>query len=1042
MEKPPTRIPGRSASFGAATERSTEVGRWPGSHWAERLRATIERARMDLRQGHVSDVIATLEPYVGDSPPENGRLRWLMSLALALCGRALVERDGEGAGRQMLGRAVSLAASCDIDAATVDPEDAADIAAALRLLGRPVQAVDVIVAALQKVQTVPWRVRLELGRGLHLTGKDEEAVVELTAALTDKPGEPFVLLERARCRAALGDVAETVRDATEAAIGFISRDRLAEAAEAAAEAMRVAPDDRAALSVHAEVLLRQGKFEDALECATRSAEDAPSNVAAHAIRASALHQLGRFGEALTAAGTVLEQQPADMQALTISADALSRIERLDEALPLLERALAAEPDAIGLVKMRGKVFAALNRTDEAERDLALVLETNPGDTEATVAMAWLLLRTDHLDDAIPLLERAAAMAPADADTLYYLGEALRLAGRFEEARGRLDAAVALDPSHADALGTRGQVLLALDRVDEALADLHRAYELTPASAWVLWSLGSALVLVGRSTDAVQVFSDYVVKAPERDKAELAVGTFLTERNHADEGLPFLRSAAESAADDALPALLVALHATDQFAEAARLGRDRPELYGIAAAVVADSLRMTGEEEEAIAWADRVIAAEPRDVFTLTVRGAARLSLGQIDAAETDLRSALDADPANISARGSLGRVLRAQGRFAEALPLLEAVARDSADYEAELADTLLSLGRAEEALAHSQLAVDARPDDAFALGVQGQALRQLSRTTEALEAIDQSLAIAPRRAWVRAERAVLLSMLDRNDEALGFARALATDEPDDANALATYGFVLNAVNQCTEALAALDRSVQLSPTAWAQAVRGGVLQNLSRNREAADVLRKLIDSGESDDIWTRERFAEACVRMEPPEAHAALAALEKLDGNDPDVVGALALRGNAHLLLGQRIEARRDHELGVERAQAIGSPDYWTLYTAAWCMLKLGQVKDAARNLMRALDQRRMPFMQLDLGLVMLHSDRPARAPAEYRRGLKLTGALADNGYRRSVLREALQDLDRAVGVENTLETNEVVDEVRVMLVTALQEAQSDEATQ
>jgi tetratricopeptide (TPR) repeat protein len=1024
-----------------AGERSTEIGRWPGSHWAERLRATIERARIDLRRGNVNDVVETLEPYIGDSTPQDGRSRWLISLALALCGRALEERDGEGAGRQMLGRAVSLVASSDIDAATADPEDAADIAAALRLLGRAQQAVELILGALQKVETVPWRVRLELGRGLHLTGKEEEAVVELTTALNDKPGEPFILLERARCRAALGDVAETVRDATEAAVGFISRGRLGEAAEAAAEAMRGAPDDRAALSLHAEVLLRQGKVEDALESATRAAEDASTNVAAHAIRASALFQLGRFNEALTAAGAVLEQQPADLQALGISADALLRIGRLDEALPLLERALAAEPDAIGLVAMRGRVFAALDRTDEAERDLALVLEANPGDIEAAVAMADLLVRTDRLDDAIPLLERAAATAPADADTLSYLGEALRLAGRLEEARARLDTAVALDPSHAVAVGTRGQVLLALDLVDEAMTDLHRAHELDQALPWVLWSLGGALVSVGRITDAVQVFSDYVVKAPERGRAELDVGVFLTDLNYADEALPFLRRAAEFAADEALPALLVALHATDQLAEVARLGRGHHELPAIAAAVVADSLRMTGEEEEAIALADRVIAAKPGDVFALTVRGEARRSLGQLDAAEIDLRSALNADPDNISACGALGRVLRAQGRFAEALPLLEAAAGNSAVYEAELADTLMYLGRAEEALAHSERAVNAQPDDAFALSIQGQVLRVLSRTAEALEAIDQSLAIAPRTAWVRAERALLLSTLDRDDEALGFAKALVEDEPGDANALATYGLVLNAADQPTAALAALDRSLQLSPTAWAQATRGDVLQGLGRNREAAAALRKLIESGESDDMWTRERFAEACVRMEPPDAHAALAALEKLDNNDSGVVRALSLRGDAHLLIGQRIEARNDYELGIERAQAIGSPDYWTLYATGWCMLKLGQIQDAARNLMRALDQRRVHFMQLDLGLVMLHSERPARALAEYRRGFKLTNALADDEHRRSVLREALQDLDRALGVENTLKPSEVVDEVRAMIVNALQEAQSDKVT-
>lgn len=133
------------------------------------------------------------------------------------------------------------------------------------------------------------------------------------------------------------------------------------------------------------------------------------------------------------------------------------------------------------------------------------------------------------------------------------------------------------------------------------------------------------------------------------------------------------------------------------------------------------------------------------------------------------------------------------------------------------------------------------PDDAWAWGIRGITLDNLSRHEEALEAFDRALALDPNGAWSWRHRGVLLSDLDRHEEALeAFDRALALD-PGSALTWSVRGITLDNLGRPEEALEAFDRVLALDrKDALAWSIRGATLRSLGRSEEALESLDRAL----------------------------------------------------------------------------------------------------------------------------------------------------------------------------------------------------------
>jgi predicted O-linked N-acetylglucosamine transferase (SPINDLY family) len=188
--------------------------------------------------------------------------------------------------------------------------------------------------------------------------------------------------------------------------------------------------------------------------------------------------------------------------------------------------------------------------------------------------------------------------------------------------------------------------------------------------------------------------------------------------------------------------------------------------------------------------------------------------GQLAEAERLYQGILGRRSRDLEARHMLGLLRLQQGRSAEALLMLSALAAEVPDH-AEIRThhglVLHDLGRHREALAELDRALAIKPGNAMTLLYRGNVLAESGSPLAALESYDRLLAAVPNHdeAWFR--RGGVLWRLDRLDDALGsYARALIAN-PHHVAARFNGGTVLLKLERYDEAFAAFEEVRALAP---------------------------------------------------------------------------------------------------------------------------------------------------------------------------------------------------------------------------------------
>ena len=259
---------------------------------------------------------------------------------------------------------------------------------------------------------------------------------------------------------------------------------------------------------------------------------------------------------------------------------------------------------------------------------------------------------------------------------------------------------------------------------------------------------------------------------------------------------------------------------------------------------------SSRDEMANYWL-KVVPRAPDDLESLK-REVYRKDL---DEALAGYRVRVEVDLDDVDARSQVAHVLVAQGRYAEALPVLEellerrgdawydhynlALARagvsaatgaraqlegaasaferavelnpGSAAAEQGLAGVLTKLGRTGEALAHTRRALELRPDSAELHSSLAVLLVAEGRVDDAVAHYDEALRLDPSSPTVRGNYAVLLARLGRLDEAQGHLREALRLRPEAADLHRNLANVLARQGDLDQAVAHLRRAVELAP---------------------------------------------------------------------------------------------------------------------------------------------------------------------------------------------------------------------------------------
>lgn len=243
-----------------------------------------------------------------------------------------------------------------------------------------------------------------LAESLVLTGRGEEALRRLDAALAHRPDSAALHDARARVLIRMG--------------------RLDEARATFREALRLEPDYASALAGLGTLAAREGNPEEAIALLDRANADGLRDVEGALLAASLVDQQGRIDEAEERLRTVVRAAPGNASALNDLAWILANRGRdLDGALELAERAVERSPRA-----------------------------------EMLDTLGWVRLQRDEPALAVGPLERALEEKPDASGTRYRLGLALQALGRNDEARAAFERALE-DPSLPQAEAEKARAAL-------------------------------------------------------------------------------------------------------------------------------------------------------------------------------------------------------------------------------------------------------------------------------------------------------------------------------------------------------------------------------------------------------------------------------------------------------------------------------------------------------------------------------------------------------------------------------------------------------
>ncbi|MFB9926809.1 tetratricopeptide repeat protein [Amycolatopsis halotolerans] len=709
--------------------------------------------------------------------------------------------------------------------------------------------------------------------------------------------------------------------ATAEAIDRLSDDwQLDEAEELGRQAVRDFPDDPARWIALGKVQLIQSRREEALESFAHAVNCPESPALAAAWLVAALSQLRRFEEAHEAAEAGLIRFPDDAEILHARARIHCDQEDWASALPIFEQALAADPGRIDTERWRVMALASLNRYEEAEAAGRRAIERHPGEPDPLTTMGWMEDERDRDEEALAWYERALAVDPRSEWALRSRISTLWYLDRAEEAEDAAKAALELLPREPRLLAEMGWVADYRERDEEALTWFERALEIAPR-------FGVAHRWRVRKLRLLKRFGE----------AETA-----------------LRDALEIRPDD-----------PDLVKEGCWLAKDQSRF------------------EEAVGWADRLLAVKPRDKLTLLSKVDLLCKQRRFAEAEGAAQEAIDLLPGDVGGLLTAGEVAEDQFRFEEALSWAQrAFAVDPQDLSVlqSRVFALRGLRRFEAAEEVVREAVGQHPDDPARWVLAGWVAGDLLRHEEALERYDRALALEPAHLPALRSRIETLRDLRRYSDAEAAAEDAIARCPENADLLVHRGWVYSEQHEHDRALDWFQRAADLDPgSSWAWRSRMSALVSLRRHGEAEAIFAEAVQHCPDEPellmqrAWLatdRFRFDEAlswCERVlefDPAHARAlgervaSLRQLRRFEEAEAAANEAIELRPDEPDLLVQLGWVRYDQSRFEEavdafrRALDLDPGRAWALLALSVACLRLRRFDEAKESAQTILDRQ------------------------------------------------------------------------------------------
>ncbi len=271
-----------------------------------------------------------------------------------------------------------------------------------------------------------------------------------------------------------------------------------------------------------------------------------------------------------------------------------------------------------------------------------ILAQDRGRAEDYRVWVSALLRAGEAERAIAAGREGAGKHPDDAGIQLWLTRGFCERERFTEALGALDRAIAIDNTKPAHHCLRADVLLRLGRLKEAVQEAQAVLDLEPNHWHSFQQMIRAAIGMGRVQDAEAYVKKLIRLAPAEPDALRIASSFYAGHDRLDQALELVDraldiDAANKKAHELRGFVLFKMEKYDLASEELRLSASHRTKSVPTHCRLADSLLLSGEWEEAIQVAERLIEIDPAHSHAHYVQGEALIELGRA----TDAVSAFD-----------------------------------------------------------------------------------------------------------------------------------------------------------------------------------------------------------------------------------------------------------------------------------------------------------------------------------------------------------------------------------------------------------------
>lgn len=817
---------------------------------------------------------------------------------------------------------------------------------ALKVLGRNAEAVEAYLAAqrlepgssqyvdralkIDPKHAVGLRMKLQLARS---GGGEQQALHAAEALLAANPGDPDLLLEKARLLATLGQLQpalETLQPVATARpedplVRFLQA-RLLFAMGRLDEALPLYRTlvekkellDAVAIAEIAADLEKNGQVPDLL-IATRQRlrEIDPRNLGnLQALRSAAVAR-NRNDLAIDAARAILDASPHNLDAQSALLDLQLAAGPFDSALGTGREILTDHPAATVELKRVLHAAQAAGRPEVVREFAEAALKAEPNDEETEAAWAAALAQSGEKAKALGIYERLNEKQPNEIRYLLERRQLLVDLDRAPDLVPVLDTIFRLDPTRYDVAAERGNLYLgaAYELADgsaeretaaqEAMVSYERSSLDPKQRAAAQLGIARASRLVHDSQRAVKAYREFLTdpEAARRGDVVKELGHVLREMDRQNE-------------------------AREAYEKAVSLGvEDTDLLWGLV-----ETLSRLNQESQALRFLDLLLQREPGAPAYLRRKGQLLLKAGRRSDGLAVLKGAIEASKGDPHAYFEIAEALRAQGAYADAVTYYSdglKVDPKNRDGRLGLAETFEVAGRNTDALPLVDQLLHEEPNDLRAWRIRAEVHRALGQAGEVMYSLKAILLLDP-----------------RNVDALTEKYQLQLKQKHRADAFETLSELLAAGGPPSE-----------SPGLWVE--RGDLAAELGKTEESSqsyDTALKL-DPDRNVEIVARR----ARVRLQAGRADLALEVLDSVPAPDPQesperAVPFLLLRAQVLMSLERPSDARTAYEtirkIDPDRPEAIRG--------LARCLLDQGK-PDEARSFLRSILPHQPPQAELYL---------------------------------------------------------------------------------